>query len=79
MKTTVRMPNLGYDMVTGRIASWRVSPGDPVTRGMVLADIETDKTILELESPADGVVVELLEAAGAEVAVGSDIASLETA
>lgn len=71
------MPHLGYDMQQGRIASWLKSVGDRVERGEPLAEIETDKTTVEMESLAAGVVTEIVCTAGAEAPVGAVIAYLE--
>lgn len=72
------MPNLGYDMDSGTIAGWCKSPGDRVERGEVLAQIETDKTTVEMEALASGTLAEIVHTQGAEVAVGAVIAYLET-
>jgi pyruvate/2-oxoglutarate dehydrogenase complex dihydrolipoamide acyltransferase (E2) component len=72
------MPTLGYDMETGKIESWVKAVGDVVERGEPIAEIETDKATVEMESPVGGVLIEILHPAGAEVAVGVVIAYLET-
>jgi pyruvate/2-oxoglutarate dehydrogenase complex dihydrolipoamide acyltransferase (E2) component len=77
MRVEVTMPNLGYDMVEGTIVSWRKQVGDTVERGEVIAEIETDKTTVEMESTASGVVAEIVQEAGAVVDVGVVIAYLE--
>jgi pyruvate/2-oxoglutarate dehydrogenase complex dihydrolipoamide acyltransferase (E2) component len=77
MRTEVTMPNLGYDMEEGRIAQWLKHVGDRVERGEPLAEIETDKTTIEMEALASGTLVEVLFDAGADVAVGAAIAYLE--
>jgi pyruvate dehydrogenase E2 component (dihydrolipoamide acetyltransferase) len=77
MRTEVTMPNLGYDMEEGRIGRWLKNVGDRVTRGEPLAEIETDKTVIEMEALATGTLVEILFDAGADVAVGAPIAYLE--
>jgi pyruvate/2-oxoglutarate dehydrogenase complex dihydrolipoamide acyltransferase (E2) component len=71
------MPALGYDMDTGRIAQWLKQAGESVQRGDVIAEIETDKTTIEMEAMATGVLVEILHPAGDEVGVGSVIAYLD--
>lgn len=78
MKFDVTMPNLGYDMEEGTVAAWHKQVGDHVDRGEVIADIETDKTTVEMESLAAGTVTEILQPAGATVPVGAVIAQLET-
>jgi pyruvate dehydrogenase E2 component (dihydrolipoyllysine-residue acetyltransferase) len=71
------MPNLGYDMETGKVVSWLKEVGDMVERGEPLAEIETDKTTLEMESMATGTLVEVVAQPGAIAAVGEVIAYLE--
>jgi pyruvate/2-oxoglutarate dehydrogenase complex dihydrolipoamide acyltransferase (E2) component len=73
------MPNLGYDMDSGVIHAWLKNVGDAVARGEPLAEIETEKTTIEMESLASGVLAEIVAEPGAEVAVGAVIAYLEAA
>lgn len=73
----ITMPQLGFDMPSGRLAAWLVAPGDRVTAGQVVAEVETEKTTVGLESLAAGRVAELVAAPGDEVAVGGVIAWLE--
>ena len=77
MRVEVKMPNLGYDMTEGKVASWLKQPGDRVERGEPLAEIETDKTTIEMESLVSGVLAEIVCAAGSDVAVGATIAYVE--
>jgi pyruvate/2-oxoglutarate dehydrogenase complex dihydrolipoamide acyltransferase (E2) component len=71
------MPNLGYDMETGKIVSWLVAVGDQVERGRPIAEIETDKTTVEMESLQTGTLVEIVHGVGAEVEVGQVIGYLD--
>jgi pyruvate dehydrogenase E2 component (dihydrolipoamide acetyltransferase) len=71
------MPKAGYDMETGKIVAWTKNVGDDIKRGDVIAEIETEKAIVEMEALADGRLVEIVHAAGAEVPVGAAIAYLE--
>ncbi len=59
------MPRLSDTMEDGVIASWLKQVGDQVTRGEVLAEIETDKALMELEAYDDGVLEQILAEAGA--------------
>jgi pyruvate dehydrogenase E2 component (dihydrolipoyllysine-residue acetyltransferase) len=77
MRIEVTMPNLGYDMESGTIAGWCKSLGESVERGEVLAQIETDKTTVEMEALASGTLCEIVHEEGEEVAVGAVIAYLE--
>ena len=75
----IEMPKLGYDMETGTVSGWLKRVGDSITRGEVIAEIETDKATVEMEATASGVLAEIVHDAGAEVVVGEPIAWLEDA
>ena len=68
------MPRLSDTMEEGVIASWLKQVGDPVARGEVIAEIETDKALMELEAYDDGVLEQILADAGARVPIGEPIA-----
>ena len=71
----VRLPELAEAMTSATLAAWLKSPGDPVTAGEPIAEVETDKTTVELEAPADGVLAQIRVAAGTrDVAVGALLA-----
>ncbi len=74
MATQVLMPKLGFDMEEGAVATWLKQEGDPVKAGEVIAEIETDKATVELESPADGILLKILVEPGQRVPVNSPIA-----
>jgi len=76
MPFEVTMPKLTDSMEEGRIVSWKVAAGDRVGEGDVLAQIETDKAVMELESFRSGVVAELVRQDGEVVAVGEVIARI---
>ena len=78
MKIPITMANLGYDMETGKIVSWLKEVGDRVERGDSIAEIETDKTNVEMEALASGTLVEVTQRSGSEVPVGETIGFLET-
>jgi pyruvate dehydrogenase E2 component (dihydrolipoamide acetyltransferase) len=61
------MPKLGYDMTNGVIASWLAEIGDQVARGQPIAEIETDKIVVEMEALATGTLVEIVRDADASV------------
>ncbi len=54
MKQSITMPVLSDTMETGRLVRWNKQPGDPVKKGEALAEVETDKAILDVEAFADG-------------------------
>jgi pyruvate dehydrogenase E2 component (dihydrolipoamide acetyltransferase) len=59
---------------TGKLIAWRKQEGDRVTKGEPLLDIETDKAVMEVEAPADGILAGISAAAGADIPVGQTIA-----
>jgi len=71
-----RMPSLGADMEAGTLVEWRVRPGDAVRRGDIVAVVDTDKAVIEVEIWEDGVVDALLVPAGQKVPVGTPLARL---
>jgi pyruvate dehydrogenase E2 component (dihydrolipoamide acetyltransferase) len=73
----IEMPKLGYDMEAGKVSGWIKKVGDAVARGDVIAEIETDKSTVEMEATASGTLAEIVHDAGAEVPVGETIAWLE--
>lgn len=73
----IAMPKLGYDMESGKVGGWLKKVGDQIARGDVIAEIETDKSTVEMEATASGTLAEVVHEAGAEVPVGETIAWLE--
>ena len=77
MAIEIKMPALSPTMTTGTLAKWLVGEGDRVNSGDVIAEIETDKATMEVESVDDGVMAKIFVDAGTEnVAVGAVIAVL---
>jgi len=79
MAETISMPKLGFDMAEGTLVRWVKNEGENVNKGDVLAEIETDKATVEVESSASGVVKKLLVEAGAVVPIGDPIAIVGSA
>jgi pyruvate dehydrogenase E2 component (dihydrolipoamide acetyltransferase) len=74
------MPSLGADMTAGTLSKWRVAAGDRVSHGDIIAEVETDKGIIEVEVFHTGMVRELLVKEGQKVPVGTPMAEIaETA
>ncbi|MGE5218310.1 MAG: dihydrolipoamide acetyltransferase family protein [Chloroflexota bacterium] len=71
-----RMPALGADMQFGTIVDWRVKPGDTVKRGDVVALVETEKGVIEVEIFESGVIESLIVQPGQKVPVGAPLAIL---
>jgi len=74
MAETITMPKLGFDMREGVLVRWMKIEGEPIQKGEVLAEIETDKATVEVESSAAGVVRQRLVNPGDVVPVGAPIA-----
>ncbi|MFE4461416.1 biotin/lipoyl-containing protein, partial [Nocardia tengchongensis] len=72
----VTMPRLSDTMEEGIVAAWLKQVGDQVKAGEILAEIETDKALMELEAYEDGVLEQILAAPGTTVAIGEPIALL---
>ncbi len=72
-----KMPSLGADMDEAMLVGWLVAPGDRVARGDVIAEVETDKGIMEVECWDDGVIAELLvEPSSEKLPVGTPLARI---
>ncbi len=74
MAEYIVMPKLGFDMREAVLVAWLKQEGDQVTKGDIVAEIESDKATLELEAFESGVLLKLLQHEGAVVPVGADMA-----
>ena len=74
----IRMPRMGTSVHEGTVVEWKKTIGDRVSKGEPLLSAESDKVEFEVESPADGVMKEILAEAETTVAVGGVLAVLET-
>jgi pyruvate dehydrogenase E2 component (dihydrolipoamide acetyltransferase) len=72
-----RLPDLGEGVAEGEVVVWRVAPGDRVAEDDVLAEVETDKALVEVPSPRAGVVTELCAAEGDVLPVGEVLVRIE--
>ena len=77
MEYKIIMPILSDTMEKGRLVKWHVKPGDRVKAGDVIAEVESDKAIMEVQTFKDGIVKELLVREGEEVPVKTPIAIIE--
>ncbi|MEW6734086.1 MAG: dihydrolipoamide acetyltransferase family protein [Acidobacteriota bacterium] len=68
------MPKLGADMTMGKLLTWRKAVGDKIVRGEIIAEIETDKSDIEIESFVTGVVEKILIQPGEKVPTGTVLA-----
>ena len=74
MAEIIEMPKLGFDMAEGTLVKWLKAEGEKIEKGDMLADIETDKATLQVESSASGVVFKHLVEANTTVPIASPIA-----
>ncbi len=79
MAIEIKMPQLSDTMHSGKIIAWHKKEGDPITRGDILAEIETDKATLEIESFHQGVLLKIVVPSDASADVGQTIAYLGVA
>ena len=78
MRIEVKVPQLPESVAEATLVSWHKAAGQPVKRDENLIDIETDKVVLELPSPADGVLAEIVMADGSTVTSSQVIAVIDT-
>lgn len=71
-----KLPSLGADMDEGKLLEWKVSPGDTVKKGQVVAIVDTSKAAVDVEIWSEGTVFELLVAPGETIPVGAVMATL---
>src|SRR6185437_12971477 len=77
MTIEIRVPQLPESITDATLVGWHKQPGESVSRDENLADLETDKVVLEVPAPANGVLRELKVQSGATVTSGQLIAMLE--
>jgi 2-oxoglutarate dehydrogenase E2 component (dihydrolipoamide succinyltransferase) len=77
MSTEIRVPQLPESVADATLVAWHKQPGDPIRRDENLADLETDKVVLEVPAPANGVVRELRVQSGTVVTSGQVLAVIE--
>jgi len=76
MPETVTMPKLGFDMAEGTLIRWVAAEGESIRKGAILAEIETDKATVEVESNYEGVLARHLVSEGDVVPVNTPIAMI---
>jgi pyruvate dehydrogenase E2 component (dihydrolipoamide acetyltransferase) len=74
MAFSVVMPALEMGQETGKLVAWRKKEGEPVVKGEPLLEVETDKAVLEIEAPADGILAGVKAKEGDVIPVGQRIA-----
>jgi len=73
MATEVKLPDLGMDTDEALLIDWMKQPGDSISQGDVIAEVETDKTTVEVESPVGGTVLEWKYDPGDNLTIGEVI------
>src|SRR5215204_4605664 len=76
MPNIIEMPKLSDTMTVGTLVKWLKKEGDAVKSGDMLAEIETDKATMELESFFDGTLLKLFAPAGSQVAIGNPLCAI---
>ena len=74
MAHSIVMPALEMAQETGKLLAWRKKEGEAIAKGEPLLDVETDKAVVEIEAPADGILMGIKAHAGAVIPVGQTIA-----
>lgn len=74
----VQVPQLSESVAEATLLQWHKKVGEAVARDENLIDIETDKVVLELPAPAQGVIVEIVKGDGSTVVAGEVIARIDT-
>ena len=74
----VKVPQLSESVSEATLLAWHKKPGEQVHRDENLIDVETDKVVLELPSPVDGVLVSIVKGDGSTVVDGEEIATIDT-
>ena len=74
----VKVPQLSESVAEATLLQWKKKPGDAVAMDEILIEIETDKVVLEVPAPADGVMAELVVADGGTVTADQLIARIDT-
>ncbi|MGH8674218.1 MAG: dihydrolipoamide acetyltransferase family protein [Burkholderiales bacterium] len=73
-----KLPDIGEGTVEAEISKWHVAPGDRIEEDQPLVDLESEKAIVEIPAPVSGIVVSIHGAVGDKIAVGSELAVIET-
>src|SRR3954471_972527 len=74
---SIRTPDIGEGIAEVELVAWHVKPGDEVKEDQVLADVMTDKATVEIPSPVNGKVSELMAEVGKQISVGAVLIRLE--
>jgi len=78
MKIEIKVPQQGLTVDYVTLLQWKVVSGQSVKKSMPVAEIESEKATLDVESPADGVVSEIIAKPGEELVIGQLMGYVET-
>jgi len=70
----VILPKVDMDMESGAISAWKVAEGAFVREGDIIFEMETDKSMMEVEAPGTGVIRDLARVSGEQIPVGTTVA-----
>ncbi len=73
----VILPKVDMDMESGAISAWKVAEGAFVKEGDIIFEMETDKSMMEVEAPGTGVIRDLARVTGEQIAVGTTVAWID--
>ena len=79
MIVEVKLPQISMGVVECQVSKWLFGVGDRVQQGQLLVEVDTDKTVTEIEAPDGGVLVEIRHPAGSQVSVGDTLGVIDTA
>ncbi len=77
MKIFLKLPRISMNMQEGTIVAWRVAAGASFAAGDVLYEVKTEKVTSEVTAPCNGVLLEILAAAGSDLGVGDPVCRIE--
>ena len=77
MSTEIKVPVLPESVADATVAAWHIQPGDSIRRDENLVDLETDKVVLEVPSPVDGVLRKIVRDSGETVTSGELLGVIE--
>jgi pyruvate dehydrogenase E2 component (dihydrolipoamide acetyltransferase) len=78
MIVEIKLPQLSMGVVDCQVSKWLAAIGERVAQGQLLIEVDTDKTVTEIEAPEAGVLVEVRFPAGAVVGVGETLGVIDT-
>lgn len=78
MIVEVKLPQISMGVVECQVSKWLFSVGERVEQGQLLIEVDTDKTVTEIEAPEAGILREIRYPAGTQVSVGETLGLIET-